>query len=324
MVRERHELQRSFCRHIEKKHKNKQYKKRSKSIKNIGDMKKNRSIQGKTLYGIVAAVLFVVLLLLLFPGDREYQRIPYDVVFLGDSVYGLCRDETSIAAKLQDKTGLKCYNGGLGGTVLGRADEERRLGYTKDSISAAGLVRSFAVKDFGVQRTVHIRESATDYFEDTLGDLGQIDFTQVKILFIGSGLNDYHSGNPIESTADPYNPYDEYTYCGAIRSIVKELREAYPDLRIIFITPPYTWYTIPELTCEEYDLGGGVLEDYVNAEIGLCQALDVEVIDIYHDYYPHETWDDLYLYTDDGLHPNEAGREKIAQTIAEYLDNYSE
>ena len=269
-------------------------------------------------------MIFVVLLLLFFPGDREYQRIPYDVVFLGDSVYGLCRDETSIAAKLQDKTGLKCYNGGLGGTVLGRADEERRLGYTKDSISAAGLVRSFAVKDFGVQRTVHIRESATDYFADTLGDLGQIDFTQVKILFIGSGLNDYHSGNPIESTADPYNPYDEYTYCGAIRSIVKELREAYPDLRIIFITPPYTWYTIPELTCEEYDLGGGVLEDYVNAEIGLCQALDVEVIDIYHDYYPHETWDDLYLYTDDGLHPNEAGREKIAQTIAEYLDNYSE
>lgn len=276
------------------------------------------------IYSTIAVVIFVVLLLLFFPGDREYQRIPYDVVFLGDSVYGLCRDETSIAAKLQDKTGLKCYNGGLGGTVLGRADANRRLGYTKDSISAAGLVRSFAVKDFGVQRTVCIREPATDYFEDTLGDLGQIDFTQVKILFIGSGLNDYHSGNPIESTTDPYHPYDEYTYCGAIRSIVKELREAYPDLRIIFITPPYTWYTIPELTCEEYDLGGGVLEDYVNAEIGLCQALDVEVIDIYHNYYPHETWDDLYLYTDDGLHPNEAGREKIAQTIAEYLDNYSE
>lgn len=275
----------------------------------------------KTAYGIVAAALFLVLLVLFFPGDREYLRVPYDVVFLGDSVYGLCRDETSIAARVQDKTGLKCYNGGLGGTVLGRADAERRLGYTKDSISAAGLVRSFVVKDFGVQRTVHVREPATDYFEDTLGDLGQIDFDQVKILFIGSGLNDYHSGNPIESTE---NLYDEYTYCGAIRSIVRELRSAYPDLRIIFITPPYTWYTVPELTCEEYDLGGGVLEDYVNAEIGICKALDVEVIDIYHDFYPHDTWEDLYRYTDDGLHPNDAGREKIAQTIVEYLDNYSE
>lgn len=92
--------------------------------------------------------------------------------------------------------------------------------------------------------------------------------------------------------------------------LLKELREAYPELRIIFITPPYTWYTDPELTCEEYDLGGGVLEDYVNAEIGLCEALNVEVIDIYHDYYPHDTWDDLYLYTDDGLHPNEARQER--------------
>lgn len=284
-------------------------------------MKKIGNIKGKTGYGIVAAALFLLLLVLFFPGDREYLRVSCDAVFLGDSVYGLCRDETSIAAKVQDKTGLKCYNGGLGGTVLGRADAERRLGYTKDSVSAAGLVRSFVVKDFGVQKTVRVREPATDYFEDTLGDLGQIDFDQVKILFIGSGLNDYHAGNPIESTE---NPYDEYTYCGAIRSIVRELRDAYPDLRIIFITPPYTWYTVPELTCEEYDLGGGVLEDYVNAEIGLCQALDVEVIDIYHDFYPHDTWEDLYLYTDDGLHPNEASREKIAQAIADYLDNYSE
>ena len=42
------------------------------------------------IYSTIAAVIFVVLLVLFFPGDREYQRIPYDVVFLGDSVYGLC------------------------------------------------------------------------------------------------------------------------------------------------------------------------------------------------------------------------------------------
>ena len=60
----------------------------------------------KIAYSIVAIALFLILLGIFFPGDREYQRIPYDVVFLGDSVYGLCRDETSIAAKLQEKTGL--------------------------------------------------------------------------------------------------------------------------------------------------------------------------------------------------------------------------
>lgn len=70
-----------------------------------GFMKKIEFSRVKIIYSTIAAVIFVVLLVLFFPGDREYQRIPYDVVFLGDSVYGLCRDETSIAAKLQEKTG---------------------------------------------------------------------------------------------------------------------------------------------------------------------------------------------------------------------------
>jgi hypothetical protein len=49
-------------------------------------MKKNSSRKRKILYSVTAAALFVLLLVLFFPGDREYQRIPYDVVFLGDSV----------------------------------------------------------------------------------------------------------------------------------------------------------------------------------------------------------------------------------------------
>ena len=32
----------------------------------------------------------------------------------------------------------------------------------------------------------------------------------------------------------------------------------------------------------------------------ICE-LDVEVMDIYHDYYPHDN--NVYLYTNDGLHP---------------------
>lgn len=281
-------------------------------------MKKWNIIRTQIAYGIMALLLFLGLLFVFYPRKAETEETQYDIVILGDSVYGLCRDEASIAAKLQEKTGKTVFNGGLGGTVMGRSDEQRRLGYTKDSLSVAGLVRSIILGDFSVQHTIRIREPATDYFEDTLYDLEQIDFDRVDTLIIGSGLNDYHCGNPVESID---NLYDEYAYCGAIRSIVRELREAYPDLQIIFVTPPYTWYTIPELTCEEYDLGGGVLESYVNAELSLCRTLGVEVIDIYHDYYPHETWDDLYCYTDDGLHPNEAGREKIATTLAEYLND---
>ena len=72
-------------------------------------------------------------------------------------------------------------------------------------------------------------------------------------------------------------------------------------------------------TCETEDFGGGPLEDYVNAEIALARELDLEVIDLYHDFFPHEEWEDWRLYSKDGLHPNEAGREKIVLEIAEYL-----
>ena len=47
----------------------------------------------------------------------------------------------------------------------------------------------------------------------------------------------------------------------------------------------------------------------------------MEVLDIYHDFYTHEQWEDYTLYTLDGLHPNDDGRKMIAERIAEYLKN---
>ena len=90
-------------------------------------------------------------------------------------------------------------------------------------------------------------------------------------------------------------------------------QEGVPDLRIILVTPTYSWYTVQQLTCEELDAGYGILEDFVEAEKQVAAELGVEVIDLYHDFYPHESWSDMELYTVDGLHPNEAGREMIGK-----------
>ena len=78
-------------------------------------------------------------------------------------------------------------------------------------------------------------------------------------------------------------------------------------------------YTVNGKTCEETDNGGGVLEDYVNADLRLAEELDLEVIDVYHDLYPHEKWEDWKLYSRDGLHPNENGMKLLTEKIAEQL-----
>ncbi len=244
------------------------------------------------------------------------RRQDVRIVTFGDSVLGECRDATSVTAQLQELTGVPVYNGNLGGTCFCRIDRERRLSYTKDCLNMTALAAAIQAGDFRVPRSARIRENATEYFPETLEGLSEIDFSRVETVFLEYGLNDYHAGAPIQNEEDPY---DEYTFSGAIRSVVRRLREACPGLRIILVTPTYTWYRDERLTCEEYDPGGGTLDLYVEAELQTAAELGVELIDVYHDFYPHDTWEDWQRYTRDGMHPNEAGRELLARTLAAYL-----
>lgn len=270
------------------------------------------------IYGIAAILVFVILYCFTYK-DREdrLEKQSYEIVVLGDSIMGLVRDETSVAARLSEIVGVPVFNGALGGTCMARMDTEKRLDYNKDTLSMAGLAKAIVAQDFGVQQTTRIREGATEYFGDTIDALENVDFDKVRVLFIGHGLNDYHGG--VKLYADESDPYDEDTYIGALRSVVTSLQKTYPKLRIILLTPTYSWYIYTGQTCEELDAGYGILEDFVEAEKQTAAELGVEIIDLYHDFYPHEVWEDLYVYTDDGLHPNEEARRIIAGKMAACL-----
>lgn len=277
----------------------------------------------KSVYNVAAALLLVLFLMPEFceSGQDKGETSPR-IVMLGDSALGECRDETSVVSRLSALLGENVFNGAFGGTGMSHMDSEKQLANVNECLSMVSLSRSIVSGDFGVQQSTRIRESMTFYFEETIDALEKIDFASVDILFLAHGVNDYHAGVPIRNEQDPY---DTYTFTGAIRSTVEILQEKYPDMRIILMTPTYTWYPfheLPHLTCEEYNLGGGVLEEYVNAELALAESLGVEVIDNYHELYPHEKWSDWELYTNDGLHPNEAGRELMAQKIYDYLQKH--
>jgi len=270
------------------------------------------------LYSGIALFCFVVLMgLTCQPREERIPKQAYQMVVLGDSLLGgLNRGPESVPGLLSERLGVTVYNGTLGGTSMSYLDGEKRLGYTKDCLSMAALAKSIAAGDFGVQQTVRIRENATEYFPETIDGLETIDFAQVETLLLEFGINDYHMGTTIYPEG---NGEDIYTFVGAIRSAVRDIQSAYPDMRIVLLTPTYSWYPPKELTCEEYNLGGGYLEDYVEAELAVAKELGVEVIDLYHDVYPHEVWEDWNVYTNDGLHPNEAGSILLAEKIVAYL-----
>lgn len=263
-----------------------------------------------------AGSLLFLLLLLGSWGMGRRERTAWPIVCLGDSVLAMTRDETSITHLMEEQLGVEVFNGAMGGTNMSRTNFSRDMGYSKDSLTMAALAQAIGYRDFGAQQAAQVRENGTEYFEQTIDDLEKIDFNNVEILLIEHGINDYNSGIPIYSD---HNPYDLYTFTGALRYSITLLQEKYPKLRIILVTPTYSWYRKAHMTCEQWNSGYGYLEDYVEAEIRLAKELGIEVIDNYHDFYPHERWEDWELYTVDGIHPNEDGRRLIAQRLAEYL-----
>ena len=152
--------------------------------------------------------------------------------------------------------------------------------------------------------------------ESAREEVYQIDFSEVEILLVGYGMNDYHAGERIYP--DESDSYNENTYVGALRSGIRTLQRAYPELEIVLMTPTYSWYPELGLTCEEYIIGDNELADYVNATIYVAEELGIRSIDVYH-LYKRDDWEKWKKYTEDGLHPNQKGREKIAGAIVDFF-----
>ena len=279
-----------------------------------------RSAKGnlyRYICGAVAALLSLLLFLLFFKAVQGHSKEQEaEIVVFGDSVFGEVRDGTAVPAQLEALLNRKVYNAAFGGTCAARVEQDKPLDYTRGTFSLAALAKAVEADDFGVQQSVNMRESNTEYFGEVISGLEKLDFSKVDIFLIQQGINDYQMGVPID---DSGNPYNEHTFLGALRVAVDSLKKASPEARIVVVTPLYTWYTATGVTCETADYGGGILEDYVNAEISIAGEMGIEVIDVYHDLFPHTKCEDWEVYSRDGMHPNEAGRDKMARWIAEYL-----
>jgi hypothetical protein len=246
----------------------------------------------------------------------------YEIVCFGDSMLAQERGNTSVTNILAQEMGLRVLNGAFGGTKMAYFDKERSLFDTDDDFSMVALAQAAAYEDFSVQQTIRTRNVATEYFEATIDELTTVDFHKVELILVRHGVNDFQSGIPIEN---PQDPYDEYSFCGALRKTIECLREQLKDVRIILITPTFSWYKIEEewMTCEEWNTGYGTLRDYVEAEHRVAKELGIEILDQF-DLFPHGQGDEYIQYTLDGLHPNDAGRALIAASIAGYLKETKE
>ncbi len=263
----------------------------------------------------LTALLIFVVIAVGVGGYRELRKETYRIVCLGDSIIGNERGNTSITGVLEELLGEPVYNGAFGGSTMSCRVKEDRAAVTTDTLSMARLSEAIAQQDFYVQNAGVTRCAVMEYFPEAAYGFQDIDFDKTEILIIEHGVNDYQIGVPLDN---PEDPYDVYTFGGALRYSLENLKEAYPKLRIILVTPTYCWYLAMESNCQETDNGGGILEDYVNLELEIAAQYGVEVLDNYHEsgIGAGGTFEEWKFYTQDGLHLNETGRRLVAERIA--------
>ena len=278
--------------------------------------------KGKKCGNVIAYVVVSLLLIVgCFWGYGKILEVPkrqVDILFLGDSLIGQHRDETSIPYLVGEQLEMSVYNGAFGGTCMSKINvgEERTL--RKEGLNFISLARAIAYDDFRVQQATVIREPATEHFAQVVDEMEQIDFENLKYLILEYGTNDYFAGVPVNNQRDPY---DAYTFEGALRSSLEILRKSLPDVQIILISPTYNWYLNTMETCENKEFGGGYLSEYVDVISQIAEEYGMEYIDLYTDFYPRTAIEEALIYTSDGIHPNVDGRVKIAHAIAEYIEN---
>lgn len=229
------------------------------------------------------------------------------IIFFGDSVIGNFTRPTSIPGVVSTLTGATTYNLGYGGTRAARTND--------DPCNLNGIVEAFLTGNAHMlledgEPVPQAYLGLTEYLESTTG-------TETPYCFvINYGLNDYFQGLPISSE----DPYDVYTYTGAFRTAVQDLRAAYPNARIIVTTPNFT-IAYNNGTDSQSDYGF-VLADYADALIALAEELNIELLDNFHELAINaENHTELLS---DGCHPNEAGLFVMGQRIAAKLGNGTE
>jgi len=133
------------------------------------------------------------------------------------------------------------------------------------------------------------------------------------IVMVFGGTNDYGHGDA------PFGCFEDRTidtYCGALHCLMKGLIEKYPAARIVFVTPlhraddenPSAGNQLPlkayvdkiKETAEYYSLP--LLDLFASA--GICPDIQIQ----------------KEMFVPDGLHPNDAGAERIADRMKSFLE----
>lgn len=256
------------------------------------------------------------------------------IVNFGDSIFGNFRDtndttDKSISKMIAEATGATVYNCGFGGCRMSWHSNYWRA-FSMFALADAITTGVWTDQDAAI---ADAPSGMPAYFAETLALLKTIDFSTVDYITIGYGVNDFTG----DIFIDERSGLTEVQYFkGALEYSIRTILAAYPNIRIIDITPCWKWFPNSETGLLDYDSDDAqavnsrnlTLPDYVEACKTVCEKYHIPCIDTYTELgfnpYSYKAYFNVKgvdgAVASDGTHPKQAGRQLRADRIVGQLN----
>lgn len=140
---------------------------------------------------------------------------------------------------------------------------------------------------------------------------------EADLVVVFGGTNDFGHG---DAAFGSFESKSEYTFCGALQILCEKLIDKYPRSEIVFLTPLHRISedsVVNEIGCETLPL-----ENYVAAIQKAAGYYGLPVLDLFHTSGLQPKVDVIReIYMPDGLHPSDAGAERIAKRLYAFLQS---
>ena len=251
--------------------------------------------------------------------QEEYEDGITTVLMLGDNILSDYQKSDGVANQLASLTGATVYDCSFSNMRLASQSPVYDATIPNDAFSFYYLANCIATGDYTtLYESLPTLTGANDSFTDTIKTLEGLDFDKIDVITILYGPSDYLNGKLV---SNPGDTKDIASYSGSIASGISLLQEAYPHIRIVFVSPNYCMTTDENgesVSSDLYSNDYGRLVDYMIAAKNVAVEYNFTFLDNYWGLGINSANYEDYL-EDNYLYPNGAGRTLIAQRIAEIV-----
>lgn len=247
------------------------------------------------------------------PAEAENEVQPEEeadgltrILVLGDSIWGNYRDDTGIAAKVENYMAsvgrpAKVYNAAIGGTRATIAPDDNEWQFGPSSENSLAKMVSILNEETDVE---YLQGKAA--YDDMKAALDVR--SSINVVIIAYGMNDFLSQAPENNSDRPWTGYGT-----ALAGGVEAVRRACPDAEILIVAPSYaSYFPIPV-----QNMGPLALYNYASVACDKAKEMQTLCVDAYNNLGidPYTAED----YLEDGIHLNERGRDIYAKAIVSCL-----